>query len=50
MESEARHYTMFIKLAKKLCPNMDVDTRWQEFLKYEEGVISRYGKSERIHG
>ncbi|MDB4285989.1 tRNA-(ms[2]io[6]A)-hydroxylase [bacterium] len=50
MESEARHYTMFVKLAKKLCPNMDVDTRWREFLEYEEGVISRYGKSERIHG
>lgn len=50
MISEARHYTMFIKLAKKLCPNIDVDTRWEEFLEYEGEVINRYGKSEFIHG
>ncbi len=50
MISEARHYTLFIKLAKDLCPNQDVDARWEEFLEYEGDVISRYGKSEHIHG
>lgn len=50
MVSEARHYTMFIKLARELCPNIDVDQRWQDFLDYESDVISRYGKSEQVHG
>jgi tRNA-(ms[2]io[6]A)-hydroxylase len=50
MISEARHYTMFLKLARKLCPNVDVDKRWEEFLEYEGEVISRYGKKEEIHG
>jgi len=50
MVSEARHYTMFIKLAKKLCPNVDVDARWKDFLAYEAEVIERYGKSGHVHG
>ncbi len=50
MISEARHYTMFIKLARELCPNINVEQRWAEFLEFESEVISRYGKSERIHG
>ncbi|MEM6265098.1 MAG: tRNA-(ms[2]io[6]A)-hydroxylase [Bacteroidota bacterium] len=50
MVSEARHYTMFITLAKKLLPHIDIDARWREFLAYEGEVISRYGKSEAIHG
>lgn len=50
MISEARHYTMFIKLARDLCPGIDVDKRWENFLTYEAGVITSYGKSEAIHG
>lgn len=50
MISEARHYTMFLQFARKLCPNFDVDKRWEEFLEYEGEVISRYGTSETIHG
>ncbi len=50
MISEARHYTMFLQFARKLCPNFDVDKRWEEFLEYEGEVVSRYGKSETIHG
>ncbi len=50
MVSEARHYTMFIKLAKKLCPNVDIDVRWKDFLTYEAEVIERYGKTEHVHG
>lgn len=50
MISEARHYTMFLKLARTLCPNVDVDQRWEDFLAYEGEVISRYGQKEHIHG
>jgi tRNA-(ms[2]io[6]A)-hydroxylase len=50
MISEARHYTLFIGLARKLCPQVDVDKRWEEFLEYEGEVIGRYGKEEFIHG
>ena len=50
MVSEARHYTMFLKLARQLFPNVDIDSRWQAFLEFEADVITRYGKSEFIHG
>jgi len=50
MISEAGHYTMFLRMAKKYAGSIDVDKRWQDFLTYEAGVIQRYGKSETIHG
>jgi len=50
MVSEATHYTMFIKLAKKYGGDEDVDARWQEFLEYEAGIMENYSKSESIHG
>jgi tRNA-(ms[2]io[6]A)-hydroxylase len=50
MISEAGHYTMFIRLAKKYAVTIDVETRWKEFLAYEAHVIQNYGKSETIHG
>lgn len=50
MISEATHYSMFIRLAKKYCENIDVDKRWQQLLEYEAGVISNYGRAETIHG
>ena len=50
MVSEATHYTMFIRLAKKYCGHLDVDMRWKEFLDYEAQVIRNYGKRETIHG
>jgi len=50
MVSEATHYTMFIRLAKKYAIEIDVEKRWKEFLEYEAGVIQNYGKSETIHG
>ncbi|MDN3582286.1 tRNA-(ms[2]io[6]A)-hydroxylase [Mucilaginibacter flavus] len=50
MISEATHYSMFIRLAKKYAVEIDVDKRWKEFLEYEAGVIQNYGKSETIHG
>ncbi len=50
MVSEATHYTMFIKLAKKYAGDEDVDARWQQFLVYEAEVIAKYGVAETIHG
>lgn len=50
MVSEATHYTMFIRLAKKYAGTIDVDKRWQQFLEYEAVVIQNYGKKESIHG
>lgn len=50
MISEATHYTIFIRLAKKYCGHLDVDKRWKEFLDYEAQVIKSYGKGETIHG
>ena len=35
MESEARHYTMFLKFAKKYATTIDVDKRWNEFLPFD---------------
>lgn len=50
MESEARHYTMFLNFAKKHSKNINVDNRWQEFLTYESTLMDKYGKKETIHG
>ncbi|SEO05747.1 tRNA-(ms[2]io[6]A)-hydroxylase [Mucilaginibacter sp. OK283] len=50
MISEATHYSMFIRLAKKYAVEIDVEMRWKEFLAYEAKVIQNYGKSETIHG
>jgi tRNA-(ms[2]io[6]A)-hydroxylase len=50
MVSEATHYAMFIRLAKKHAVEIDVDKRWNEFLVFEAQVIQNYGKGETIHG
>jgi tRNA-(ms[2]io[6]A)-hydroxylase len=50
MESEAGHYTTFITYARKYGNGIDVEKRWREWLAFEAEVISRYGKSETIHG
>ncbi|HRH04052.1 MAG TPA: tRNA-(ms[2]io[6]A)-hydroxylase [Bacteroidia bacterium] len=50
MISEANHYTMFIKFAKKYAHGQDVDKRWNEYLEYEATVIAKYGKRETVHG
>jgi tRNA-(ms[2]io[6]A)-hydroxylase len=50
MASEARHYTMFLKLAKKYCTSVDVEKKWQELLTFEAEIMRNYGKSEMIHG
>ena len=50
MTSEARHYSMFIKLAKKYGKGVDVDKRWKEFLAKEAEIMHNYGKQETVHG
>jgi tRNA-(ms[2]io[6]A)-hydroxylase len=50
MTSEARHYSMFIKLAKKYGKGVEVDKRWKEFLVKEAEIMDKYGKEETVHG
>lgn len=50
MESEARHYMMFLNFAKKYAKRINVDQRWKEFLEYEATLMLKYGKKETIHG
>lgn len=50
MASEAEHYTTFIGFARKYGRGVNVDVRWNEFLKYEGDLMSKYGKKETIHG
>jgi tRNA 2-(methylsulfanyl)-N6-isopentenyladenosine37 hydroxylase len=50
MISEAGHYAMFIRLAKKYADGIDVDKRWKQYLEFEAQVIKNYGKGETIHG
>lgn len=50
MESEARHYTTFLGLARKYCPNVDVDAQWKSFLEFEATLMDKYGKKETMHG
>ena len=50
MESEARHYIMFLNFARKYAVRIDVDKRWKEFLEFEASLMAKYGKKETIHG
>jgi tRNA-(ms[2]io[6]A)-hydroxylase len=51
MRSEAMHYTMFLKFARKFGQDhIDMDALWEEFLDYEANVMKKYGTKEHIHG
>lgn len=50
MVSEANHYTMFLKLARKYGDREEVDNLWKSLLEYEAKIISKYGNKEYIHG
>lgn len=50
MISEANHYTLFLKFAKKYGEGIDVDKRWKEWLDAEAKIIKGYGKTEHVHG
>lgn len=50
MESEAGHYTLFMKLAKKYMPVKVVNERWREMLDAEREILkSLEVRGERIH-
>ncbi len=50
MESEAGHYTLFIKLADHYVPKEQVRKRWREWLAYEAEIIRGLEvRGDRIH-
>jgi len=50
MESEAGHYTLFMKLAKKYSASTKVDHRWKELLDLEREIMKLLElRGERIH-
>ena len=50
MVSEANHYTMFLKFARKYGDREEVDRKWQELLEFEAQVMQELGTKETIHG
>jgi len=50
MVSEASHYTMFLKFARKYGERQKVDEKWQNLLDYEAEIMKNLSKSESIHG
>ena len=50
MISEAGHYTTFLGFAKKYQDNINVDSRWKEWIEYESSIIAKYGNRETVHG
>lgn len=50
MVSEANHYTMFLKFARKYGNREEVDKLWQGLLEFEAEVMKGLGTKELIHG
>lgn len=50
MVSEANHFTIFLKYARKFGTARVADSRWQEWLEYEDSIIANYGISNTVHG
>lgn len=50
MISEANHYTMFLKFARKYGNREVVDKKWQDLLEFEAQIMKDLGKTEQIHG
>jgi tRNA-(ms[2]io[6]A)-hydroxylase len=50
MASEAGHYTTFLGYARKYTQSVDVEKRWKEWIHFEDSIITKYGKSETVHG
>jgi tRNA-(ms[2]io[6]A)-hydroxylase len=50
MVSEAAHYTMFLKFARKYGKKEVVDKKWQELLEYEAEIMKELSRKETIHG
>ncbi|WP_442845446.1 tRNA-(ms[2]io[6]A)-hydroxylase [Leeuwenhoekiella sp. H156] len=50
MVSEANHYTMFLKFARKYGDEEEVNTKWNDLLSYEAEIMKDLGKDQTIHG
>jgi len=50
MVSEANHYTMFLKFARKYGNREEVDKKWQDLLGHEATIMKNLGKKETMHG
>jgi len=50
MISEANHYTMFLKFARKYGDREIVDKKWNDLLDFEGKMIQGLGTKETIHG
>ena len=50
MVSEASHYTMFLKFARKYGELEEVNKKWQDLLDYEAEIMKNLGNKETIHG
>ncbi len=50
MVSEASHYTMFLKFARKYGDTVEVNQKWQELLTYEAEIMKHLSTNESIHG
>ncbi|MAZ29489.1 MAG: tRNA 2-methylthio-N6-isopentenyl adenosine(37) hydroxylase MiaE [Cytophagaceae bacterium] len=51
MVSEANHYTMFLRFARKYGDSVEeVNKKWDELLEFEAVIMKDLGKQETIHG
>lgn len=50
MKSEAGHYTMFLRFARKYEDVEKVNKKWQALLEFEAQVMQELGAHESIHG
>ena len=50
MISEANHYTMFLKFARKYGERAEVDKKWEELLDFEAEIMKNLSKDKTIHG
>ena len=50
MVSEANHYTMFLKFARKYGEREEVDRKWQDLLDFEAEIMKDLSKDKTIHG
>jgi len=50
MVSEAGHYTLFLKFARKYGNRAEVDQKWEDLLAYEAEIVKGLGNRETVHG
>ena len=50
MISEAGHYTLFLKFARKYGDRKAVDAKWEKLLAYEAEIMKKLGTKETVHG